>query len=178
MCTRDRHLELDTAPSGHGAPDWPETCFHRVYPSSSFPLLSSTTTDGDIVNPSPLGLVPHTRTATPIASRLHRLYEAVEMERVQTTKTTSTNRQPPEREIESTATMNAPRLQTRRKLSGGSYIHPRSPMDTDRHGTKSRFRRLNERQHRNMQIVHASTHPPTPNPGSCPCQWRCARSIY
>lgn len=103
---------------------------------------------GDIVGFSPPGLVPHTRHATPVPFRLHRLYEAVEVERVPTTNTTSTSRQLPGHDIDSTTTMNAPRYQPRRKLSGGSNTHPRSLTDANRQGTMSCHRRINARQHR------------------------------
>jgi hypothetical protein len=78
----DRHLEVDTATSGHDAPNVPETYLQWLDLSPSLPLLAPTTTANKTVVPSPPGLVPYTRTATLIASRIHRPYEAVEMESV------------------------------------------------------------------------------------------------
>ena len=112
-CVRFRHLRLDKAMCGNDAPNWPETCFHRGNPSPLFPLLVSTTTEGDIVYLSPPGLVQHARTVTPIASRL---YEAVEVEGIPTTNTTSTTRRLPGRDVDGTATISAPRYQPTAKV--------------------------------------------------------------
>ena len=61
-------------------------------PTPTLPLLASTKTEGDIVDPSPLGLVPHTKTRTKMASRLHRLYEAVEVESIPKNNTNAKSR--------------------------------------------------------------------------------------
>ena len=84
---------------------WLPTPF-ASFPFTSLPVRHRVPSHSD-------SALQHARTVTPIASRL---YEAVEVEGILTTNTTSTTRRLPGRDVDGTATISAPRYQPTAKV--------------------------------------------------------------
>ena len=125
------------------------------------------------VDSSPLCMVPHTDPAPSIARRLYWLYEAVEVERISTTKKNSRNRQLPGRAIDSTAPKEwVTPTSHDESLSHWRHLPHTSSTETDRQRATRTLDAWKKDTTSNLPPVTATINQPTPNTVWYTYQWQ------